>query len=319
MEQSTTRRRRGSTTASGIRAASISIAILIAFALAPLLLSAATGLAGPPRQPVVVTFDSPAVTDLSGARRWKLPSGQPSIPAAVLAPDAAHEILAARPVTEDSPAQLQNAGAAEAARSEKALLAKEPGSVTRQGKDLVVTPRTGPPLLFRSFSKPATMDAEGDSAHYAYAGRMLKGTLHRVLVDFGHDSPGSFLVSAETGKAAFVHDGGDFVALSPGGERLVLFNDLNPPITFVVASLPEAGAVTEVVCRLGEKGRGTIVLKGWRGADSVDLVLGIGKTDPELIPLRLEKRATGWQLLVPDPRRLALPDAVSCYMGMPGT
>ena len=137
----------------------------------PLLLSAATVLAGAPPQPAAVSFGSPGVADLSAARRWKLPAGQASLPIATLAPDTAREILAARPVQEDSPAQLQNSGAAEAAGQEKTLLAKEGGAVKRQGKDLVITPRSGAPLLFRSFEKPATKLAEGDLARYAYAGR----------------------------------------------------------------------------------------------------------------------------------------------------
>ena len=285
-----------------------------AVAGALLLAPALAGAAGPPK-PVGVAFDSPGVVDLSGARSWKVPAGLPALPVAALAAEGAREILSAKPVDQDSPAQLQNPGAAEAAKGEKTLLEKEGGAVKRQGKDLVVTPGSGPPLLFRSFTKPETRNAEGDSARYAYAGRFAKGALHRVLVDFGHDAPGSFLVSAETGKTAFVHEGGDFVVLAPDGERLVLFNDLNAPITLLVASLPAAGAAPEVVCRVGGKGRAMIALKGWRSAESVDFVLGLGEKGDEKVPLRLEKGAAGWRVLTPDPRRLAAPDGLDCRAG----
>ena len=289
-----------------------------ALVIAPLLLSSATGLAGAPPQPVAVAFGSPGVADLSAARRWKLPEGRPSLPTAPLAPGAAREILAARPVQEDSPAQLRNDGAAAAAGAEKALLAKEGGAVKRQGKELAITPRSGAPLLFRSFERPATKTAEGDSTRYAYAGRWSKGALHRVLVDFGHDSPGSFLVSAETGKAAFVHEGGDLVVLAPDGERLVLFNDLNAPITLLVASLPAAGAAPEVVCRVAGKGRAKIALKGWQGPGTIDFVLGLGAQGDEKVPLRLEREGGAWRLLAPDPARLALPDGFACFAAPPG-
>jgi hypothetical protein len=285
-------------------------------ALAGLLFPAAASLAVPPLSPL--RFDSPTVLNLSQARDWKLPSG-PEMTPGKLPTDTAKAILEAKPVPDDAPGRLQNDGAGAALQGEKALLAREGIAVSRQGKELILTPKSGPAALFRDFQKPETKNTEGDSARHAYAGRIGQGALHRILVDFGHDAPGSFLVSAETGKAAFVHDAGDVVVLSRGGERLVLFNDLNAPITFVVGGLPASGAAPEVVCRLGEKGRGTIALKGWRGADSVDLVLGMGKSDQELIPLRLEKGPAGWQLLVPDPRRMALPDAVRCYTGKPGS
>jgi hypothetical protein len=283
-------------------------------ALAP---SAKASPAGAPPQPAAVTFDSPGVTDLSAARRWKLPAGRPVLPTAPLSADAAREILAAGTVQEDSPAQFQNAGAAGASGQEKALVAKEGGAVKRQGKDLVITPRSGAPLLFRSFEKPATAKAEGDSARCVYAGRWWKGALHRVLIDFGHDSPGSFLVSAETGKVAFVHEGGDFVVLAPDGERLALFNDLNAPITLLVASLPAAGAAPEVVCRVAGKGSAKLALKGWKDAGTVDFVLGLGAKGDEKIPLRLERTAGAWRLLAPDPGRMALPDGLGCFAGKP--
>ena len=299
----------------GPRGAALPRRLALAGSLLLAAATAATSTAITPLSPTL--FDSPAVLNLSAARRWKLPAG-PELSPGYLPPDAAKAILAAKPVPEGAPGRLRNDGAEAAAKSEKALLAREGSAVTHPGKDVMIVPNSGSAVLFHDFQKAGTRDSEGDSARHAYAGRIGQGGLHRVLVDFGHDAPGSFLVSAETGKAAFVHDGGDVAVLSPGGERLVLFNDLNPPITFVVAGLPSSGAAPEVVCRLGEKGRGTIALTGWHGADSVDLVLGIGKPDPELIPMRLEKGAAGWKLLVPDPRRLALPDAVRCYAPKPG-
>jgi len=175
---------------------------------------------------------------------------------------------------------------APAAAAEPALLAKEAGAVTRSGKKLVVAPRAGRGVLFESRKLAATKTADGDSTTFAYLGRLGTGALHRVQASFEHDAPGSYLVSPEDGHAMFVHEGSDHVVLSPGRERLVLFNDVNMPLTVVVASLAAGGPKLELFCRApGEKTKAE--LKGWKGAETVDLVV-------DDVPVRLSRAASGW-------------------------
>jgi hypothetical protein len=266
-------------------------------------------------KPVRVRFDSPGVLDLSSARRWSLPTDRAPVPVEVLPEDAARRILAAAPLDQDTPPRLLNDGAKAALPKEKGLLASAKGEVRRQGPDLVVVPRSGPPLLFHDFSIQETKTREGDFQRHAYAGRLDRSPLHRVLTDFGHDAPGSFLVSPENGSVAFVHDGGELVAVSPGGERLFEANDLNAPITLVVAALPVTGATVDVVCRVGGTGRATLAAKGWAKDSAFELVLGLGDQGAEKIPVRLERTASGWRQLVPDPRRFAAPDGLACLAG----
>ncbi len=313
-----------SSNASSVRTAPARAAALAA-ALAAVLAAAfaAPGAAGsaaaaPPRPPVrPESLGEPAFTDLSGARWRKLPADLPRLAAVPLAADAAREILAAPAAGEDSKLQLRVQDDATApSRKEKPLLAAEAGRVQRNGGRLVVTPAAGPPLLFQDVHRPGTKDADPDGTTYSYAGRLGAGRYFRVLAQFEHDAPGSYLVNPANGHAAFIHEYDDDVFLSPDGGHLLSWNSLNPPFTLAVASTGAAGPSFEALCRLGGKGVGSAEMKRWRGDGSVDLVLveGEGKAATR-VPLRLARTATGWQVEAPDLARLAAPDGFACFAG----
>jgi len=250
----------------------------------------------------------PGLVDLAAPWGWTLPSTGAALPAEALAAEAAREILAAPALGEDAAAQLPSAliqGIEAAKRAEGPLLRAEKGSVRRDGKRLVITPRSGRPVLFQDQRVPETRTADGDRTDYAYTGRLGIGSLHRVETSFGHDAPGSYLVSPADGRTIFVHEGSDHVVLSPGKERLVVFNDLNGPLTVALVSLGAGGPALEAVCRAGTDGRSSAELKGWKSSETVDLVLLLGERGhEERIPVRLSRQGSAWRVAAPDASRV---------------
>jgi len=244
----------------------------------------------------------PRHDDLAAPWTWKLPEARASIATENLPSDAAKEILSTPPFTEDSKAQLRYLDVTEAgaADGERKRIAAESAAVKRQAGNLTLTPRTGPPIVFKNKNVPERKDREGDRVDYLYAGRLGKGGLLRVETWFSHDAPGSYLVSPADGRSVFVHEGSDHVALSGDDARLLTFNDLNPPATLVVVSLASEEPAIELVCRA--RAKAGVELKGWHGADAVDVVLR-GETGAEKMPVRLERTAKGWRVLTPEASR----------------
>jgi hypothetical protein len=274
-----------------------------------LVLAASVLLLAAAPKPVDVTSKAARVLDL--AVPWTMPMPPGSVSTAALAPADAAAVLAAPALDMEAPGQLRWIDGRKDADEKKAM-ASESGVVTRNVAGLVVAPSAGTPLLFKDKKTPATKTADGDELTYAYQGRYGKGRLHRVTASFQHDSPGSYLVSPSSGRTMFVHEGSDHVVLAPEGARLVVFNEDNGPLTLVVTSLGETGPSVELLCRAkGEKA--AVELKGWHGADALDLVLApAGKATSEKVPLRVTEAASGWTLAAPDPARLAAADGFVC-------
>lgn len=277
--------------------------------------------AGSPRPVAPWNLGPPAYLDLAGARSRPVPADRAPVATVPLAQAAADEVLSAPGLAGESPAELRNRGDFDPPRkAEKALLAREGAAVRRTGKRLVVTPASGPPLLFEDVHLPARPDADPDGTSYGYAGRVGAGRLHRVVVSFEHDSPGSYLVDPASGRTAFVHEFDDAVVLSPGEKRLVLFNPLNPPFTLVVASISAGGPELELLCRAGGDGRGSAEMKRWTDDATADLVLVLGKKEKaERVPVRLRRTSSGWLVETPDPGRLTRPDGFACFAPQPST
>jgi hypothetical protein len=256
------------------------------------------------QKPVDVTSKTAHVLDLAVPWTLPRPSGAVAAPT-TLSPSDASAILAAPALDMEGTGQLRWIEGRKDSDEKKALAA-EKGGVTRNGASLVVTPSSGAPVLFEDRKTPATKTADGDELTYAYQGRYGKGRLHRVTASFQHDSPGSYLVSPASGRTMFVHEGSDHVVLAPEGAHLAVFNEDNGPLTLVVASVADGGPSVELVCRAKAEGKDSkVALKGWHGADALDLVLGE-------VPVRIARSGSAWTFAAPDPARLAGADGFAC-------
>lgn len=260
---------------------------------------------------------APAYVDVSAARDWKLPDGRAAVALATLPADEARAVLAAPPAGDEAPTQLRNREPLDPLPvAETQAIGTEGAAVRRTGKRLVVTPASGRPLLFENVTLPGTRNADPDGTTYTFAGRLGKGRHLQVRAAFQHDSPGSYVVNAASGRTAFLHEFDDDVFLSPDDGKALVYNALNGPFTLVVLSLDAAGPAPELVCRVGGKGRATAETKGWRSSTEADVVLVRGeRTSPERVPMRLERKADGWQVAVPEPARLEGPDGLACFTG----
>lgn len=281
-----------------------------------LFLLAAAGGSVDAREPAGLRFDTPGVLDLSAHELKDAKPAAAGIPTRTLAADTATAILAAPPVEQDGPVVRMvgmEAGCADlldacVRKYESKRIAAESSAVARTGKRLLIKPNTAAPLAFVDFSRPAGKAADGDSATHIYAGRFGKAGYHRVEIQFGHDAPGSFLVSSADGKVAFVHNGGDIAALSPDGSRMVVVNLWSQPVYVRIAQLDDAGPSVELQCGTGDSQvRISASFKGWQGDDALDLVLAPESGNPRdssAVPLRLEFADGRWTQATPDPERL---------------
>lgn len=248
-------------------------------------------------------FDSAGVLDL--AAHEALLSG-PALQVRALDAETAKAILAA-PALDQEHATLPFSDSAFGCPPEprtcivlheRQLIAAQSAAVKRAGKRLIVKPAAAAPVTFIDWTQATTKNADGDSETHSYLGALPGNGLHRIEVQFGHDAPGSFLVNPESGKTAFVHNGSDIVALSPGARHLITFNPDNPPVRLRIAALDAAGPRLEFECT-ANAAAAAAQLKGWHDARSVDLVIAGS-------PLRLTHAEQGWTAA-------AAPDVVQCH------
>lgn len=261
-------------------------------------------------------FDSPGVLDLS-ARPLKLPAAhEPAT--ALLMDDAANAILAAPALSEDNASLPFSAtvygckeAAADCARAaERTRIDSNTRRVSRDGKQLVITTIDGPAATFIDWVQPTTKIADGDAETHYYLGRLAGSDYQRVEVQFGHDAPGSFLINPKSGKVAFVHNGGDIVALSPSGWHIADFAPLDEQHPLRIAMLDEAGPRVELQCALtGHDNKLDVKLKGWHDPFTLDLELEFPAhaTQPAArLPVRLMRKPSGtWTVATPDAARFA--------------
>jgi hypothetical protein len=258
-------------------------------------------------------FDSPGVLDI--AQRPLKNAPQKALPIDALEASAAAAIVAAPAIGADPP-QLRFSddefgckdGVRQCAHAREAkLLAAADGTVKRLDQRLVIAAAAGQPAVFVDWTQAETKSADGDSETHWYLGRMAGNGYHRVEVQFGHDAPGDFLINPQSGKTAFVHNGADLVALSPDAVHVVSANAENPPLSVRVAALDAAGPRLELVCAAREHDeRSAAVFKGWKDANTLDLVIQAG-TDgaKKTIALRATRSANTWHLAAGDPGALS--------------
>ena len=184
-----------------------------------------------------------------------------------------------------------------ARQHERARLGGTQGLVSRQGARLVVTPMRGFPLAFTDWNTPATRDTEGDTRYYWFAGTMSGSGYLRVEVHYGHDAPGSYLVSPVTGEFAYLHHGDKVGAVSGDGARAAAFDELNEPFRLVLAALDAAGPRVEVECRFERPSREFRARTcGWLDATRFELSWGRDGEAP--VPYQFAHDAKRWQLTV---------------------
>lgn len=278
---------------------------------------AASSVAAPPDDGL--RFDSPRVVDLSSRVR-ELDTAD--VPIVALAPDAEAAILAVPALAEGDPSlpfasdALHCADDARcAAQAEARLIDAEHGLVTRDGGTLRIAPPHGTPLRFVDYAIKATRSADGDGARHRFLGRIANTGLLHVAIDFAHDSPGAFLIGADNGKVAFVHNGGDVAALSPGGGRIAVLNSLNAPAAVAIADLDAEGPSLALACRARAAGSRVVAdAKGWRDPNGFDIVLKRTDADgkPQLLPLRLARDGGHWRVMARDTAAPAAFDDFSC-------
>lgn len=259
-------------------------------------------------------FDSPGIMNLAEPQ-----SAAPgvSIPTTTLSVVESQAILAA-PGTSEENATLPFSGAvygcANSTRScsvdhERKLILSTNGAVKRKGQRLTLVPEQGEPRVFIDWTLASTKAADGDSENHWYLGRLPGNGFYRVEVQFGHDAPGSFLINPMNGRGAFVHTGGDIVALAPDGQHLVTFNTLNRPLSLRVATLDAGGPSPALQCSVDDdKALVNPVFKGWHDVHSFDLVLEIRNARnklAQLVALRIGDEEGVWKIAVLQPAPLA--------------
>lgn len=258
-------------------------------------------------------FSSPQVLDL--AERAGAVEG-PAIPVVALGAADAAKIVAAPTLSEDAPSLVfsddlygcKPPSTACSQQHERKLIDSVGGSVNRDGKRLGVVPAQGAPLAFVDWKVPATKSADGDEETHWYLGRLAGSGYHRVEVQFGQDSPGSFLVNPASGTTAFVHNGSDVAVPSPDGMHLATFNTLNPPLSMRVAALDASGPRLALQCDVGKDADRVVgAFRGWHDAHSFDIALQVHAETNKLqhaVALRVVQDSTGWRIATPDPAQL---------------
>jgi len=271
-----------------------------------------------------VRFDSPGVLDLAD-RALKVENGA-DVRVVELAAGDAEDIFAAAAIDEDKPAlrfsddeyACTKPSRGCSREHERRLVEAAGATVVRDGMRLTIKPASGAPVTFIDWKQPAGKSADGDEEAHWYLGRLADSFYERVEVQFGHDAPGTFLVSSQSGKTLFVHNGSDLVVPSPDAKRLVTWNALNPPLSIRVGALDAAGPRLDLQCEAAAGGKPlTAVFKGWHDATAFDAVLEFGMPGKAMprTAVRLGLKAGTWQMQASDPARVA-GSGFSCHASM---
>jgi len=282
------------------RSTSIAAAAVLAFIVA---------MAAPCGAEEKMSFDSPGVLNLSGyLKDAKHPLlNHAPVKTDQLTLDAARQILRAPQIGRSDP-KVVSISDMYAPKSEPARIEADKTAVSRDGQTLTVKPESGPPVIFKDWSLPATDQAEGDARHFMYLGKAAHNRFYRVEALYARNSPGSFFVNPKNGRIVYAHNGADTVAISPDGKRMLVLNDgLNPPFGIVIANLGQDEPAIELICRgssASQPGQILPVFKGWHLSfyAGFDLVLIVEQkaskkeTAFAAAPLRFALQSDGWHV-----------------------
>lgn len=139
------------------------------------------------------------------------------------------------------------AGEMSGTRAEAERIARANG-VARDGDALVLTPAQGAALRFVDRIVPQRPDADGDFVRYRYVGALPGSEWWTVEVQYGHDAPSTWLVSAASGAALHVHNGSETTTLSPDGRWLATFDANAAPYRLAVVWLGDGEPLLSVDC-----------------------------------------------------------------------
>jgi hypothetical protein len=258
-------------------------------------------------------FDSPGVLDVS-AEKVSM-SGSP-VSVAALDTAEASSITAAPKLSDDAStlpfsSDLFGCGAKATdcvTKNEAKRIADSGGAAKRDDKHLTITPSKGSPVVFADWKDIVTKSIDGDGETHWYLGALEGSGYQRVEVQFFHDSPGSFLTNPANGKSLFVHNGSDVSSLSPDGQFLLDYDELNAPLTVRIASLDANGPAMTLQCKGPTADEGPhFEFKGWHDAESVDLAL-VGHAARSRLAhataVRLRHSAAGWEIATDHPEFL---------------
>ncbi len=258
-------------------------------------------------------FDSPGVLDISADKVSML--GSPLSVAALAAADAS-SITAAPKLSDDAStlpfsSEMFGCGVKATdcvAKNEAKRIADSGGVVKRDDKRLTITPSKGSPAVFADWKDIVTKSIDGESEVHWYLGALKGSGYQRVEVQFFHDSPGSFLINPANGKSLFVHNGSDVSSLSPDGQFLLNYDELNAPLTLRIASLDANGPAMTLQCKGPTADEGPhFEFKGWHDATSADLGL-VGQAARSKLAhaaaVRLRHSAAGWEIATDHPESL---------------
>jgi hypothetical protein len=254
-------------------------------------------------------FDSPNVLDLSAhTLDVKLDS---ALDIAPLAADEAARIAAAPTLTDEEKAILslsddvygcQTPAPACSTAGDKKRISESGGRVKREGAALRIGAAT-----FIDWKQPETKSADGESEKHWYLGTLHGNGYDRVEVEFGHDSPGNFLINPANGKIAFVHNGSDVVALSPDGKFMLTYDQSNTPLSIRIAALDANGPTLAVLCSGDSDANTHVEFRGWRDAAHVDLAVvshGARSRLAKANALQFAWTTSGWTLAAAEPEAL---------------
>jgi len=255
-----------------------------------------------------VRFDSPQVLDLSA---WSAKPVGAVVPVTALAASEVEQFHNAI-LADEQNQWLRFSDDVYACKESKAcsqqqetrLIASENAGVQRRGKHLTITPAREATIVFSDWATPEMRSADGDEESHWYLGHLAGNGYHRVEVQFGHDSPGSFLINPASGKTAFVHNGSDVVESSPNGLYLVTFNADNLPLSIRVAVLDASGPGLELFCAASKADQSIApAFGGWRDAKTFDVTLesrGMDDKPKHRAAMRFMRARTGWTIAASD-------------------
>ena len=258
-------------------------------------------------------FDSPGVLNISAE---KVSVSGPLVSAAALDAIDASSITAAPKLSDDASTlpfsgDVFGCGAKATdcmTKNEAKRIAESGGAAKRDDKRLTLTPSKGAPVVFADWKDIVTKSIDGDGETHWYLGALKGSGYQRVEVQFFHDSPGSFLVNPANGKSLFVHNGSDVSSLSPDGQYLLNYDDLDAPLTVRIASLDANGPAMTLQCKGPTADEGPhFEFKGWHDAASADLAL-VGQAERSKLAhataVRLRHTAAGWEIATDHPEIL---------------
>ncbi len=284
------------------------------------------GLAAPCPAEEKMSADSPGVANLSGYLKDAKHPLLSNAPAKTdqLALDAARQILRLPQLGRSDP-KVVSISDMYAPKSEPARIEADKAAISRDGQTLTVKPESGPPVVFKDWSLPATDQSEGDARHFMYLGKAAHNGFYRVEALYQHDSPGSFFVNPKNGKTLYAHNGVDTVAISPDGKRMLVLNDgINPPFALLVANVGCDEPAVEIICRgsaASQPGQIAPFFKGWHMSfyPGFDLVLVVEQkaskkeTAFAAAPLRFTLQADGWHVSAANAAELERIAGLRCH------